>query len=480
MLRIITFLILLFPLSSLAQLPSGSVAPDFDLIDINGESHNLYEYLDQGKYVILEFFGARCQPCWNFHETHLLEDLYQEYGPAGRNELMVISIEANAYTDQEELMGGGDAVGDFVTGISYPIINDEAGSQTGIIISKTAQLYGMNFVPNLFVICPNRLLTMHKVRDLDAEQIFKSSESCIPQDVGNDAYLLDVKGMTSTCEDEYNQVQCIFYNNGSTVIENLNIEVYKNDELQYSEPWSGSLSTYEYDTIDLSNFSAHGRELTNYDFKLDWSTDNNLDNNEILFELNPIIVESKINFQIEKENLTSWIKEEWSMIDQDGKELFRLSSDSLEAGTSIYEIEIPSSVSCLYYHSDANSFFPEDKITITNVEGGQILVFQDSTGLRDYSEYVLFHSGYSNVLDLEPTSQIRVYPTVTSDIVNIETNSTKESYIEIYSLQGESLLKTSFSGRVHSHSVGHLSDGMYILIVSSQGIRSSYYLFVSD
>lgn len=473
-------LILLFPLFSFAQLPTNSIAPDFDIIDIDGESHRLYDYLDQGKFVILEFFGARCAPCWSFHETHLLEDLYQEYGPEGSDELMIIAIEVEKYTGLEELMGGNGAVGDFVTGISYPVVNDEAGPESEFIVSKTAQLYGLNFTPNLYVVCPNRLLTLHRVVDLDAEKIFKTSDSCISQTVGNDAYLLDVKGMNPTCEDAYNQVQCIFYNNGSTLIEDLSIEVYKNQELQYSESWTGSMSTYEYDTIDLSAFSAHGNELTNYEIKLGWTKDDNQGNNEVIFDINPIIAESKINFQIEKEILTSWQKEEWSMIDQDGNELFRLSSDSLVSGTSIYEVEIPSSVSCLYYQSDAKSFFPDDKITITNADGGQLLIFQDSTGLRDYSEHVLFHSGYSDVQDIDLSPHIKVYPTLTNDIVNIETDGVGECLLEIFSLQGESLLKTSFDGRFHSQSISHLMGGMYVLIVSSQGIMSSHYFYVSD
>jgi len=479
MLKIISFLILFFPFLSLAQLPTGSVAPDFDITDINGESHNLYEYLDQGKYVILEFFGAFCAPCWNFHETHLLEDLYQEYGPEGSNQLMVISIEVEINTDLEELMGENGAEGDFVTGISYPIINDESGTVSGFTISETARLYGMNFVPNLFVVCPNRILSSLKVKDLDSEQILKVTDSCISQTIGNDACLIDINGMDPTCENEYNEVQCIFYNNGTTLIEELSIGVYKNAELQYSETWTGSMSTYEYDTINLSAFSAHGMELSNFNVKLEWSDDQQQNNNEFLYEINPLIAGSKINFQIDREITTPWNKEEWSFIDQDGNELFHLSSDSLEAGTSIYEIDIPSSVSCFYYQSDANSFLPEDKITITNANDNQILVFQDSTGLRDYSEYVLFHSGYSNVVDDDTLTEIRVFPTITDNIIRIERNAAKESRIELFSLQGESILKDSFNGRFHSQSLGHLSSGMYVLIVSSHDLISSHYLFVS-
>ena len=39
--------------TSMAQLPDGSIAPDFTATDINGVEHNLYSYLDSGYQVIL-------------------------------------------------------------------------------------------------------------------------------------------------------------------------------------------------------------------------------------------------------------------------------------------------------------------------------------------------------------------------------------------------------------------------------------------
>ena len=43
-----------------AQLPDGSVAPDFTATDLNGEEHNLYSYLDSGYQVILDFSATWC------------------------------------------------------------------------------------------------------------------------------------------------------------------------------------------------------------------------------------------------------------------------------------------------------------------------------------------------------------------------------------------------------------------------------------
>ena len=49
-------LITLFSFSnSYAQLANGSVAPDFTLTDLNGTTHNLYDYIDDGYTVFLDF-----------------------------------------------------------------------------------------------------------------------------------------------------------------------------------------------------------------------------------------------------------------------------------------------------------------------------------------------------------------------------------------------------------------------------------------
>ena len=75
-----------------AQLPDGSIAPDFTATDIYGVEHNLYSYLDSGYQVILDFSATWCGPCWSYHTSGVFSDLNATYGPAGSNEIRIIKL----------------------------------------------------------------------------------------------------------------------------------------------------------------------------------------------------------------------------------------------------------------------------------------------------------------------------------------------------------------------------------------------------
>lgn len=132
-----------------AQLPDGALAPNWTLTDINGQSHNLYSYLNQGKTVFLDFFATWCGPCWNYHNSGALEGLYEQYGPGGTNEVMVIAIEADNNTTLADLYGtGSNTQGNWVAGTAYPIINS----------ASLNSAYSIGYFPTIYAVCPNRAI----------------------------------------------------------------------------------------------------------------------------------------------------------------------------------------------------------------------------------------------------------------------------------------------------------------------------------
>lgn len=129
-------------------LPNGSTAPDFTLTDVNGVEHHLYDYLDQGYTVFLDFSATWCGICWNYHNTNILKDIYNQYGPSGTDQVMVLFIEGDAFTPESALFGGSGSQGDWVTGTPYPVMDDPN--------ETVASAYQVFSFPTLYAVCPDR------------------------------------------------------------------------------------------------------------------------------------------------------------------------------------------------------------------------------------------------------------------------------------------------------------------------------------
>jgi len=133
-----------------AQIPDGTIAPNFNATDLNGDSYNLYSLLDSGYTVYLDFSATWCGPCWGYHNSGALEDLYNDYGPSGSNEVRVFFLEGDAATNLNCLYGPAGCVGgtqgNWVANTSYPIIHTQGPA--------IANSYQIGYFPTIFCICP--------------------------------------------------------------------------------------------------------------------------------------------------------------------------------------------------------------------------------------------------------------------------------------------------------------------------------------
>lgn len=154
--QIVTGLAIFLSTNSYAQLPDGSTAPNFTLTDINGTSHNLYDYLNDGKTVYIDFFACHCPYCWDYHSTHALSDLYDSYGPGtANNDVFVFAIELDAGNGTNEFYGiSGITQGNWVAGTNYPQINPEGADRASIISN-----FAVNYYPLIYAICPDGTIT---------------------------------------------------------------------------------------------------------------------------------------------------------------------------------------------------------------------------------------------------------------------------------------------------------------------------------
>lgn len=146
-------LLILFVMLSVtinAQLASGTVAPNFTATDINGNVHSLSDYLAAGKTIIMDISATWCGPCWNYHNSHALEDLYASYGYGGSEEVVVLFVEGDGATGINDLNGlTASSQGNWVLNTPYPIIDS----------ATIASLYQISYFPTVYRICPNGILS---------------------------------------------------------------------------------------------------------------------------------------------------------------------------------------------------------------------------------------------------------------------------------------------------------------------------------
>ena len=119
-------------------------AVDFTVTTLDNQTIHLQDWLDSGYYVLLDISAVWCTWCWRLHNSHALETLYQNYGPNGTDEMRVLWVEGDPSTDNSTIYGGGNSLGNWTTGVSYPIATSET----------IATQYNLQGYPTVLLICP--------------------------------------------------------------------------------------------------------------------------------------------------------------------------------------------------------------------------------------------------------------------------------------------------------------------------------------
>ncbi len=245
-----------------SQLANGSIAPDFTLTDINGNSHHLYGYLDQGYTVVIDVSATWCGPCWAYHNSGALENLWVDHGPTGgtgvssstTNNVIVLLIEGDGTTNSADLHGTGSSTqGNWVAGTSHPIIDPASP-----IIDNFNSAYAIAYFPTCYKICPNRI-----VEDVDQQteaQIYSKVTACPPLpgpaiDVAAQSY----KGNLVSCPgSSYTPVVQIM-NNSSTALTTATVTITQGGSTVSTGTYSGNLSMFGTANVTcsaISNFNG--------------------------------------------------------------------------------------------------------------------------------------------------------------------------------------------------------------------------------
>lgn len=151
--RFLTILLVAFGMSMNAQ-TSLYTAVDFTATDCNGNTINLFEILDRGQYVLIDFFYYNCGPC-----QKACPKLVEAYKAYGCNEHDIFFMEIS-YTDIDAKCQEWEEQ----YGVEYPTIGIEGG---GFEIAET---YEIASYPTILLISPTKTILINDFPHFETTQ----------------------------------------------------------------------------------------------------------------------------------------------------------------------------------------------------------------------------------------------------------------------------------------------------------------------
>lgn len=124
-----------------AQPILNETVSDFTVYDIHGNMHNLYDYLNEGKFVCIDLFGVDCTSCIEL--VPVLDSLYHDYG-CNQADFILLAINydnTNLEVSQNEQLYG----------ITYPAISGLEGGGKNVYLD-----WNIEYWPQLLLIHPDK------------------------------------------------------------------------------------------------------------------------------------------------------------------------------------------------------------------------------------------------------------------------------------------------------------------------------------
>lgn len=308
-----------------AQLPDGSTASNFTVSAYqpwlstagltNNGSYTLYDYLDLGYTVILDVSATWCGPCWNYHNTGALDDLYAAHGPAGQygvdanttNDVMVIWLDGDDATADATMLDGNGTIGNWInpTGnhqVAFPMANPAAA-----IVNPISTNYAIGYFPTIYKICPNRVL--EEIGQATAANLYASIAACPPlASEPVDLAISANKGVSIICGATNYTPSIEIRNDGLDPLTDATVEVSFNGNVVSTGTFSGNLTTYNTAIINCSQIAGFtGGELS---YSITLNNDANTANNTLIANVTTAVeTTSEILFSLRTDGYaseTSW------------------------------------------------------------------------------------------------------------------------------------------------------------------------------
>jgi hypothetical protein len=472
------FAVLTISTTALAQLTDGSIAPDFTATDINGEVWNLYDLLDEGNTVILDFSATWCGPCWNYALGGTLEDMYSTFGPEGTGDLYVFYLESDDSTTSADLNGTGTATtGDWVSITNFPIIDNA---------SNIFDSYSNTYYPTIYTVCPdgtpNANGEMEYTLVESGQATFDGHVAAAFMNCSNSitgaAPLMTYNGETSSCGGGEWMASTSVSNLGSDDVTAMIFAVELNGVAQTDVTWEGVLSNGGNETVDLGSYN----EIGTFDYTLmsvngaDWNAEGSA------AIVGSTEATSYVQVRITTDN---WPEETgWTIVSASGIYIDGDETGSLIADTE-YTWDVALNVNECYIFTMTDSYgdglyasqwgnFVDGVASIVSMEGfdevGVIFDYDGASGV-EFSELVagMEVTSVSGITENDLTSSVNVFPNPFSDNTTLSFSAAEagQATVVVYNLIGEKVIEMN---------LGNIAAGTQSLQLNFSSLEAGIYL----